>query len=43
MTGNMATDSTWELITAVEIISGGGIVLPRLIIYKGVAYYMGWH
>jgi len=42
MTGKMATDGTRELITVVETISGGGRVLPQLIIYKRVAHYMGW-
>jgi len=43
MTGKMATDGTRELITVVETISGDGMALSPLIIYKGVAYYMGWY
>jgi len=43
MNGKMATDDTRELITVVETISGDGIVLSQLIIYKGVAHYMGWY
>jgi len=41
MTGKMATDGTRELITVVETICGDGTVLSPLIIYKGVAHYMG--
>jgi len=43
MTGKMATNGTRELITVVETISGDGIALSPLIIYKGVAHYMGWY
>ena len=43
MTGKMATDGTRELITVVETISGDGMALAPLIIYKGVAHYMGWY
>jgi len=43
MTGKMATDSTRELITVVETISGDGMALPPLVIYKGVVHYMGWY
>jgi len=42
MTGKVATDGTRELIAVVETISGDGTALTKLIIYKGVAHYMGW-
>ena len=43
MTGKVAMDGERELITMVETISGDGIVLPPLVIYKGAGYYMGWY
>jgi len=43
MTRKMATDGTQELITVVETISEHGAVLSPLIIYTGVAHYMGWY
>ena len=43
MTGKMATDGTRELITVVETISGDGVSLPPLVIYKGAGHYMGWY
>jgi len=41
MTGKLATDGNREMITVVEAISGSGIVLPPLVIYKGAGHYMG--
>ena len=41
MTRKMATDGTRELITVVETISSDRMAFSPLIIYKGVAYYMG--
>ena len=41
MSGKMATDGNRELITVVETISGNGIALPLLVIYKGAGHYMG--
>ena len=43
MTGKMATDGTRKLITVVETISGDGVSLPPLVIYKGASHYMGWY
>jgi len=43
ITGKIATDSTRKLITVVETIFGDGMALSPLIIYKGVAHYMGWY
>ena len=43
MTGKLATDGNWEMITVVEAISGSGSVLHPLVIYKGAGHYMGWH
>jgi len=39
----MDTDGIQELITVVETISSDRIALSPLIIYKGVAHYMGWY
>ena len=41
--GKVAENSNRELITVVEAISGDGMVLPPLVIYKGAAHYMGWY
>lgn len=41
MTGKMATDGIRELITVVETISGDGVSLPPLVIYKGAGHYRG--
>ena len=30
-----------ELLTCIEAVSGSGVVLPPLIIYKGAAHYLG--
>jgi len=43
MSRKMATDGIRELITVVETISGDGQMLFPLVIYKGVAHYMGWY
>jgi len=43
MSRKIATNGTRELITVVETISGDGQVLFPLVIYKGVANYMGWY
>jgi len=43
MTGKLATDGNREMITVVDAISGGGYVLPPLVIYKGSGHYMGWY
>ena len=43
MAGKMATDGTQELITVVESISGDGMALSLLTIYKGMAHYMRWY
>jgi len=43
MTSELATDGNQEMITVVEGISGEGIVLPPLIIYKGAGHYMSWY
>ena len=40
MTGKLATNSSRELITVIECISGDGKVIPRFVIYKGASYYM---
>jgi len=39
----MATDGIRELITVVETISGDGMALSPLVIYKGAAHYMVWY
>jgi len=31
-----------EMITVLETVSAGGLVLPPMIIYKGQAHYKGW-
>jgi len=41
MSGKMATNGIRELITVVETISGDGQVWFPLVIYKGIAHYMG--
>jgi len=43
MTGEIATNGTRELVIAVETIFRDRRLLPPLIIYKGVAHYMGWY
>lgn len=40
---NVAQDASRELITVVETVSVGGLVLPPWVIYKGKGHYMGWH
>lgn len=40
---NVAQDGSRELITVVETVSVGGLVLPPWVIYKGKGHYMGWH
>lgn len=42
MTGEMATDSTQELITAVETSSRDGTSFPLFLIYISMAHYMRW-
>lgn len=36
-------DGNRELITVIETVSAGGILLPPHIVYKGAAQYKGWH
>lgn len=39
----VADDGKRELLTCIESVSGAGVVLPPLIIYKGAAHDLGWH
>ena len=43
MTGKVATDYEQEVIQIIDTISGDGVVLPPLVIYKVAGYYMGWY
>ena len=36
-------DGNRELITVIETVSAGGILLPPHIVYKDAAQYKGWH
>jgi len=36
-------DGIQGLITVIETVSAGGVVLPPHIIYKGTAHYKGWY
>jgi len=38
----IATDGTRQLLSVVETMDGEGVALSLLIIYKGVAHYIGW-
>lgn len=35
--------SNRELLTVIECVGAGGVVLPPLITYKSAGHYMGWH
>lgn len=35
-------DGNREMITVIATVSAGGVVLPPVVIYKGVAHYEGW-